>query len=276
MNCPICKSKQKKKKLVLFQETDKETRKKYSLFRCKNCGLIRPNPLPYTEETKNNVYNKSKQKGIRINFESQESKHYLKNFVPYIKFIKKYNINGLHLDIGCGGGSLLYLSRKIGLNPEGVELNRKLVVALRKKNYIIYDNALGNRLYNSKKYNLITANHVLEHIEDLHSFIKNVYQLLNDKGYFIIASPYIYGLIPRVLRTKWYGQGYGQHLNFFSIKSVKKLLASHGFKIVETKITSMDYTKFNMPNFIKKIINFVCNLLVKLNLGDNLFVAAKK
>lgn len=274
MICPICESK-KKRKIFFFQETDLDNKKKYNLFRCKSCGLIRPSPLPYNEVSKKSVYNKPKEK-IEIDYESLESKHYLKNFKPYADYIQKNKIKGSHLDIGCGGGFLLYLTKKNGLKSEGIELNANAVKTLTEKGFIVHEKELGHKVYKGKKYNLITANHVLEHIEDLHSFLQEVNKLLDKEGYFIVAFPFIHGLIPQILRTRWYGQGYGTHLNFFSIKNIKQLLKQNEFKVVEIKISSMDYTTYKMPKPIKKFVKFICNTLIYFNLGDNLFVVAKK
>ncbi|MFH1840223.1 MAG: class I SAM-dependent methyltransferase [Nanoarchaeota archaeon] len=271
--CLICNS-EKRQKLMLFRETDLDNKKCYNLFKCKNCGLIRPLPLPYTEKNKIEIYD-FKHEDIKIDFESLESKHGLKNFKPYIKFIKQYHIKGNTLDIGCGGGFLLYLTQEIGLISEGIELNNSLVNALNQKGFKVYNQELGNNIYQNKKYDLITANHVLEHIDDLNSFLQEVQKLLNSGGYFIFAIPYIYGIIPKIMRTKWYGQGYGKHLNFFSIKSIKKLFKNNNFKVIKIEKRSMDYTKHNMPKTLIKIINLILKIIIDLKCGDNLFVIVK-
>ena len=52
---------------------------------------------------------------------------------------------------------------------------------------------------------------------------------------------HIFGDSSWILRTKWYGLGYGQHLNFFSKKNIKLLLEQEGFKVMESKILMVDY-----------------------------------
>jgi hypothetical protein len=88
--------------------------------------------------------------------------------------------------------------------------------------------------------------------------------------------PYIQGLVPRILRTKWYGLGYGQHLNFFSKQSIKILLERTGFEPVEFKVLSVDYAHPKFPSILNHLANLIMFLLVSLGLGDNLFVVAKK
>jgi len=247
------------------------------LYKCSSCGLIIPYPHPYTEDTKIEVYNRDYNKNeTKIDYDSPYSRHYIKNFIPYLSYINKYKIRGNHLDVGCGLGYLLHLCKLNGFETEGIELNKQLVKLLNKKGFKVHDKELGSPEYHKNYYDLITANHVLEHIDNINDFLKNINNLLKNDGYLIFACPYINGIIPKILRTKWYGQGFGTHLNFFSIKSIKKLLKNNGFKLVEIKINSMDYTTYNMPHFFKLIIRTVSKLISNMGLGDNIFVVAKK
>ncbi|MBX4196782.1 class I SAM-dependent methyltransferase [Candidatus Pacearchaeota archaeon] len=278
MNCVICQG--NVKQIPLIHEVSRYTRTAYPLFECTNCGLARPHPLPYSETTKLSIYDVPE--NIRffnketktIEESSPEYKYYFRHFTPYIDLVNKYNIQGSCLDVGCGVGHLMHMLARKGLNVEGMEISPDLVSALNKK-FKVYCAEVGDKSI-KKKYDLITFNHVLEHVEHPESFIKGIYSMLNEQGYIIFAVPFLYGLIPQILRTKWYGLGYGQHLNFFSIKSLKNLLERNGFIVHEFKRLSVDYAHPAFPRIMNTVAQMIMKGVIAMNWGDNLFVVAQR
>ena len=280
IKCQICNNKNFKR-LILINEVSRYTKKKYPLFKCKKCGFVKPFPAPYKNENKLKIYdaeenirfyNKTNKK---IDKNLKEYKYYFKHFKPYIQIIKKYKIKGKALDVGCGAGHLLTLMSKEGLRVHGLEITEKLAKALQ-NDFKIYCCEIGDKKLSKNKYDLITSNHVLEHIEDIDNFIKNLNKLLNNNGHALLAVPYISGLIPNILRSKWYGLGYGQHLNFFSNESLRILFEKNGFEILEFKILSVDYAHPNFPEVVNSIANFITDIIVSMGLGDNLFIVVRK
>ena len=278
--CTLCKSK-KINKIPLISEISRYTKKSYSLCKCCNCGLVRPCPLPYSNESKNKIYDdvnniKFFNKKLNdIDYSSKEYKYYFKYFKPYLELCKKYKIKGKSLDVGCGNGHLLSLLSSIGFDAEGTEISPTLVKVL-KKRYKVFCCDLNDKILKNKKYNLITFNQVLEHVENFQDFMKNANALLKSRGYIIFSVPYLYGIVPQILRSRWYGLGYGQHLNFFSKKSIKILLEKNGFELCEFKLLVCDYAHPKFPKLINVFANFFMSLIRFLNLGDNLFVVARK
>ena len=279
MDCRVCRNK-KFRKLLFFHETSKAGSISYPLYQCTGCKLIQPYPQPYTASTKSQVYAK---KGItkcylnqeeRIDFSSRDYQDYFRNFISFEQSIKAYQIQGKHLDIGCGSGHLLVLGRNLNLDSEGTELSPGLINQLQKAGFKVYNKEVDE--FKEESYDLVTMNHVLEHIDNLQEFTKSVNKILKPKGYLMVAFPYIYGIIPRILRTRWYGQGYGQHLNFFSIKSITTLLTSNNFEIIRIKQLSLDYSPIWLPGPIKIITHLVSKITILLGAGDNLFVIARK
>ena len=177
------------------------------------------------------------------------------------------------MDIGCGSGHLLTRAKELGLSSEGLELNPHLVNELKAQGFTVSDKKIEEV---KQKYDLITMNHVIEHIDNLQEFLQSTGKALNNKGYLMLAFPYIYGIIPRILRTCWYGQGYGQHLNFFSIKSINLLLAKNQFEIIKIEKLSLDYSPSWIPLPFRIITNLISKITVASGLGDNIFIVARK
>ena len=280
MKCIICHN-SKIVKIPLIHEVSAYDHKAYPLYRCLSCGFIRPFPLPYTNETKGKIYDDPEnilfydKNSKRIMRNTKEFQYYYKHFEPFIKLIRKYKIMGQALDIGCGVGHLMDLLSKEQFKVEGMEVSPILKKAL-KGRFTVHCKTLQQLQKNKKRYNLITFNQVLEHVEDPESFLRSVNGLLAEKGYVILAVPYIHGLVPQILRTRWYGLGFGQHLNFFSKKSLDLLLSRTGFEVCEMNVSIVDYAHPKFPRFLNLFANIMMKIIVYAGLGDNLFIVARK
>lgn len=279
MECLICKS-TNIKQLRFIKIISRYTKKSYILYKCESCGFIRPQDSSVKDLLSVEIYDNPKnirfynEKTRSIEEASEEYKYYFKHFMPYSNLVSKYNLKGSGLDIGCGAGHLIKTLSKQGLKMDGQDISPTLVSALKKQGIKVYGQDLSN-LKPNKKYNLVTFNQVLEHVGSPKSFILSIKKLLKEKGYIIFAVPYLYGLVPQLLRSYWYGLGYGQHLNFFSKKSLSILLEGIGFEICEFKVLIADYAHPKFPRVLNGFIEIFMNLIVKLNLGDNLFVVAR-
>lgn len=278
MKCIICSGEMKK--IPLINEISRYNGKKYPLFKCTECGFCRPKPLPFEDHSAIDFYDE----GSHIKFfdkrlkdidrESKEYKYYFKHFEPFMKLIGKYKMKGKSLDIGSGPGHLMELERDAGIDVEGMEVSKLLVKLLTKRGFKMHYGLLGQ--IKLPKYDIITMNQVLEHIEKPEEAVIEINKAMKNGGYCIIAVPYLYGVIPKILRSKWYGLGYGQHLNFFSKESMKILFERNGFKVEEMQLLSLDYAHPNFPFFVNWIANLIMRINVVLGISDDLFVVIQK
>lgn len=78
---------------------------------------------------------------------------------------------------------------------------------------------------------IVTAANVFAHIEDVHGIIEAVAELLKDDGVFITESHYWLALV----ETLQYDTIYHEHLRYYSLTSLRNLLAMHGFDAFHAK-----------------------------------------
>ncbi len=75
---------------------------------------------------------------------------------------------------------------------------------------------------------IITAANCFAHIEDVHSIVEGIIDLLADDGVFISESHYLIGL----LDSLQYDTVYHEHLRYYSLHSLSYLLGMHGLEVI--------------------------------------------
>jgi len=78
---------------------------------------------------------------------------------------------------------------------------------------------------------VVTATNVFAHIHNVHQVIENIGNVLDERGVFISESHYLVDLI----ETLQYDTIYHEHLRYYSLTSLSRLLGMHGFKIFFVK-----------------------------------------
>jgi len=218
--CNICGSKEYKEYL---KYGDKR------IVVCKTCKALRTFPYPVIDYTKKDLY----------------CGHYLKNEQLFRGFAKrliglilKYKRVGKFLDIGSAVGFLLEEARINGFNVEGIELNKEAIDISKKKGFIINTSF---EVYNDSIFDVIVANHILEHIIEPCNFLKDVSRLLKKGGILVIGVPNHNSLVAKLYRKNWYGWGLPEHIWHFDRNSLSFVLSKTGFRIKELIQNSQHY-----------------------------------
>lgn len=155
------------------------------------------------------------------------------------------------LDFGCGSGSLLSRIKEANGEAYGVDFDQGLVTDLINKfgsKYIKL--ARDVSIFGDKFFDAIILNHVIEHVSDPGSTIKNLRSLLKDDGLMIIATPNISSFGSRIFGSRWRGLEIPRHRVIFSPKSLKNILASNGF-VVKRIIFS---TRMSRGIFVSSVV----------------------
>ncbi|MCD4664227.1 MAG: class I SAM-dependent methyltransferase [Bacteroidales bacterium] len=140
------------------------------------------------------------------------------------------------LDVGTGITALPHLIANCGFKVTAVDnikdyWNKDM---FNRHYYIINDDITKTKL--NKKFDFITCISVLEHIKNSDSAIRNMFKLLNSKGYIILTCPYKENqYIKNVYDLP--GSTYGQNLSFicqsYSRERLNKWLHENGGEIID-------------------------------------------
>ena len=264
MECSICGNKTFNLKFHYFKKPKKETdfkinKKKYERFyiECKKCLHL----FSLMSFDLNNLYSKNYSKltyGKKIlkifhkinSLPNQKSDNYfrVKRFIKF--FMLENKIKGKFLDIGSGTGIFPYKLKKLSLNIDCIELDenfKKHLVRNLSLN-LVENNYKDKRL--KAKYDVISINKVLEHVDSPKNFLKDISLILKKDGY-------IYFEVPDAQKASKFGKNreelFIEHIHGFSKKSIKLLFTLNKFLIKDFKSIKEPSGKFTLYGFAKKI-----------------------
>ena len=147
------------------------------------------------------------------------------------------------LDIGCGEGTTLqYLTKKLAIKGEGVDISSEAVkMAVKKGVAASQADAAAADFRIHGVYDYIIISEVLEHVpnpEDLLEKVKGKFRKglilsIPNTGHYIHRLRLLFGHFP----VQW-AYHPGEHLRFWTLSDFKVLLKAHGFEIAAVKTHS--------------------------------------
>lgn len=159
----------------------------------------------------------------------------------YLDFIGKHTRGKLLLDVGTGSGLLPRLAQELGYEVEGTDLSKHVSENVPKKaGFPIHHGTLEDIQF-TRKYDIITMLHVLEHTSNPVSTLQRCRELLNEGGYLVVVVPNYQSLDSRIkdvlsalrLKSRPYKHlALGHHNYVFSIKSLEVLGRKCGFQVI--------------------------------------------
>ncbi|OGX13581.1 MAG: hypothetical protein A2351_05535 [Omnitrophica bacterium RIFOXYB12_FULL_50_7] len=237
---------------------------------CKNCGFYYVNPTPTFDVLHHHV------KGSNVYTNDQLTKYvfFRQRAVELFDNVQKYKAPGHMLDVGCAIGAELEVARERGWNATGIELSSESVKIGREKHLNIIDKPLEECLLKSNSFELITLNHVLEHITEYDAFFNEIVRISKKDSLLYITIPNLYAWKFFIRRSRYSWNFHEDHFAFFSIKTLTLMLNKHGYEILEIRTSRwLDFTD-GMQNhgFLFKLVN---SIIESLNLGIEIICIAK-
>lgn len=166
---------------------------------------------------------------------------------------------GRLLDVGSGVGSFANEMKQNGWEVTGLEPDDD-ARAVATKEYGL-DLQSIDQFYRLQpgSFDAITLWHVMEHVHDLQTYVKQLRTLLKDTGKLIIAVPNYTSKDADIYKEHWAAWDVPRHLYHFSPQSMQRLLESNGLKIGQYK--PMWYDSFYICLLSSKYKNGKSNLV---------------
>ncbi len=220
----------------------------FNLYKCKNCELMFLNPQPTVEEGLKyytSDYYQKLDEGTEIqrvikNFRFSLQKFHSKNqniskiLFPFSQYVRGIKIipNGRYLDVGCGNGTFLYTMKRINPSGEyyGVEPGNFDEEDIKAHGLNVIRGTLEDAHYQDNYFDVITLNHVFEHVPNPSETIKELKRILKPGGILIIAVPNLNSLAYKIFGKFFYQLDVPRHLFHYSDKNLKIYASKFNFR----------------------------------------------
>lgn len=232
-----------------------------------------------------------------INYKKyHRDKTYLENESHFRNIFKKrYDIAkrfvtkpGKVLDIGTSTGVMLDIFKGSGWETWGVEPSESSEIASQKGHKI--KKAFFEKVTLPKGYfDLVIANHTLEHMDDPGLVLKKIYSLLKKGGIIYIDVPNAGGFGSRILGKSWPYRLPLEHKSQFTRGTLSKAFKLAGFKVIHFESRSGLFEFANpvlelwqsltslKKRFFMNIFTFPYSLIVTIfNSGDSMSLLGRK
>jgi 2-polyprenyl-3-methyl-5-hydroxy-6-metoxy-1,4-benzoquinol methylase len=159
----------------------------------------------------------------------------------YLDFIGKHTRGKSLLDVGTGSGLLPRLAKEQGYEVEGTDLSKHVSDNVPAKAGFPIHHGTLEEINFTRKYDVITLLHVLEHTSNPVSTLARCKALLNDSGSVVVVVPNYLSLDSRLkdmlsklkLKSRAYKHlALGHHNWVFSIKSLEILGEKCGLQVI--------------------------------------------
>jgi SAM-dependent methyltransferase len=215
----------------------------FQYYQCKECGHTHLDDLPadlgkyyntkeYYSFNNNNSFEDQRRKSIKTILRNISLSLHLKNGIGYSAALRaflsiKKNIpkGSRVLDYGCGAGHFVKELNSIGYNnargfdpflPEDIYLN----------NVLYLTNNLS--LLNTSGWDIITLNHVFEHLLNPVKELSQLKELLTPGGKLLLRFPVIDSYAFEKYRENWVQFDAPRHINLFTRKSIRLAVEKAG------------------------------------------------
>jgi len=243
-------------------EVGKEYYYPLRIFFCKSCGLIQNLDIISSET-------------LFKNYHYLSSVSLTKHFQEYAEEVKKkfLNENSFIVEIGSNDGVLLSPLLKMGYKVLGVDPAVNVGRIAKKKGINVVFDYFGVKvadriLKKNGKADVILANNVLAHIDNMDNVFSGISKLLKSDGVLIFEVHYF----PDLLKMMQYDFFYGEHLSYYNLSTLNPFLNKFNLEIFDVKKMSIHsgsirvYAKFKTNNKLKievsvgKLKKYECGL----------------
>jgi 2-polyprenyl-3-methyl-5-hydroxy-6-metoxy-1,4-benzoquinol methylase len=152
----------------------------------------------------------------------------IKDFSSTVRFlISQLGTQASFLDVGCAYGFLVKLAYEQGLDAYGLDISSYAIKRGKELNHEIKDRLIVAKaekvasVYGEKRFNVISALEVLEHVPNPREALLSIYLGLKRKGWLLISTP----------SPVLWGDKDVTHIFVRSLKDWKKELKQLGFEV---------------------------------------------
>jgi len=141
------------------------------------------------------------------------------------------------LDIGSNDGTQLKHFKELGYDILGVESSKTTANIANIQGITTVNEFFNLELVKrlDRKFHIINAAGVFFHLEELHSVTEGIREALRDDGVFVVQFLYM----KRIIENLAFDQIYHEHLLYYNLNTIEKLLNRHGLTMFDAYLSSI-------------------------------------
>ena len=246
MPCLVCGSAEKR---FLFVGRDRmhALPGAFRVVRCAKCGCIMLDPQPSMSAlakyypTKYHAYARYDPDARQARFAVFLYKLFFGNGNPLLRFALlpfKHLLRGTRiipggriLDVGCGNGAFLHKMQQAGMDAHGVEFSPEGCKEAQRLGLTVKCGTLEAQHYPSAYFDVVTLNHVFEHVPDPLRTLRELKRILKHDGRIIIAVPNSRSLAWWVFGRYWAQLDVPRHVSIHSPHTMRLAAQKTGLKV---------------------------------------------
>lgn len=236
--CPVCDSTHFQQILTVKDFTVSE--ESFSIMECATCSLRFTQDVPAKNSisayyaSEDYISHSDTSKGFINKMYKKVRQITLKQKARWVH-ANSHKKNVKLLEIGSGTGAFASEMQSRGWDVMGLEPDERA----RQNAMELYQLSLQpvENIYTlpAASFDAIVLWHVLEHVHDLHDYMKMFRELLTPDGVLIIAVPNYTSTDAKIYGEYWAAYDVPRHLYHFSPGAMKKLVEKHGMVIKDYK-----------------------------------------
>lgn len=261
-DCPLCHHGGKEVHIAGMRDTLYHVPGEWTMARCLHCGLLYLSPAPLPEDigkAYEEYYTHAEEKANILAFLRPLEQGYVdvkygyarKSWKRCLQFLAlscfptekaeadtRYFYLDTHkvakgklLDVGCGSGEMMKRLRGKGWDVEGLDFDADAIEQCRKAGIEAKAGDLFSQEYPSGTFDVVTMNHVIEHLYGVDEVVKECFRILKPGGWLVMATPNSQSRQLKRFGRNWFCWHSPAHLQVFNRENLSFLCRESGFQI---------------------------------------------
>jgi SAM-dependent methyltransferase len=251
----------------------------FSYVKCIACDLVQINPQPLAADVElryrdffGNDYLEYERKNEAAFLELQKLSLVDAGFYNIEKdLLKRSKGPPRVIDLGCATGAVLAFLKERGWHVTGVEISPSAEYARNERGLEVFSENLVDCQFPAESFDLALASHLLEHLNEPGTLIRETGRILRSGAYLMITTPNIGSFQAKLFGSRWRSAIF-DHLYLFSVRTLKAMLKQADF-IVEGVYTWGGLAAGTVPLPLKRFADKTVKIL---GFGDVMLIKARK
>ncbi|MEJ0005348.1 MAG: class I SAM-dependent methyltransferase [Steroidobacteraceae bacterium] len=191
-----------------------------SVYSCRHCGFVQIPPILEEEYYDDYLMGTTHSLQMQAYQDSQAE-----------RFVGEYGLEGKRvIEVGCGDGSFLdHLSAK-GALVSGIEPSARFRTRALARGHNVEEGYISaDRKLSGGAFDGFVTRQVLEHVPDIHGFLTGIRNNLAPGAVGLIEVP----SLEKALKDQRYYDFFADHVNYFSLDTLRLAVELNGFKVLE-------------------------------------------